>query len=110
MKELETLTDSEKIDYLIKKIDQIDKTINPPLWKSLLKWFISHFWTLLALAVVAYFLWQVWEMVQAVQAQVDSVKNQVDGFKVSVGDQFKGLGEAMGSIKNFDINQFKFWE
>lgn len=110
MKELENLTDSEKIDYLIKKIDQIDKTINPPFWKTFLKWFIANFWTLLALAIIGYFLWQVWEMVQAVQTQIDSVKGQVDGLKNSVSDQFKGMGEAMGSVKDFDVSRFKFWE
>lgn len=110
MKELENLTDSQKIDYLIKKVEEIDKTVNPPFWKTFLKWFISHFWTWVILAVLAYFMWQVWEMVQAVQAQIDAVKSSMDGFKVSVSDQFKGLGEAMGSITNFDVSRFKFWE
>ena len=110
MKDLENLTDSQKIDYLIKKVEQIDKTVNPPFWKTFLKWFIDNFWTLLSLAVIAYFLWQVWEMVQAVQAQIDAVKTQVDGFKLSVSDQFRGMGEAMGSITNFDVSRFKFWE
>ena len=110
MKELENLSTEEKIDYLIKKIEQIDKTVNPPFWKTFLKWFLSHFWTWLILGVLAYFMWQVWEMVQAVQAQIDAVTTSMDSFKVSVGDQFKGLGEALDSITNFDINQLKFWE
>jgi len=110
MKELENLTDSQKIDYLIKKVEAIDKTVNPPFWKKFLTWFISNFWTLLALAIIGYFLWQVWEMVQAVQAQIEAVKDQVDGFKISVGDQFKGMGQALGSIKDFDVSRFKFWE
>ncbi|NCP67168.1 hypothetical protein GW756_03115 [bacterium] len=110
MKELENLTDSQKIDYLIKKIEQIDRTVNPPFWKTFLYWFLANFWTLLFLAIIGYFLWQVWEMVQAVQAQVDAVQNQVNGFKLSVSNQFKGLGEALGSIKDFDISRFKFWE
>lgn len=66
--------------------------------------------TLLGLAIIAYFLWQVWEMVQAVQTQIDSVKGQVDGLKGTVSDQFKGMGEALGSLPSFDINRFKFWE
>ena len=110
MKEIENLTDSQKIDYLVKKVEEIDKAVNPPFWKTFLKWFIFNFWTLLSLAVIAYFLWQVWEMVQAVQTQIDSVKGQVDGLKNSVGDQFKGMGEAMGSVKDFDVSRFKFWE
>jgi predicted negative regulator of RcsB-dependent stress response len=108
--ELEKLTDSQKIDYLIKKVNEIDKTINPPFWKTFLKWFIANFWTLLSLAIIGYFLWQVWEMVQAVQAQIDSVKGQVDGLRGAVSAQFKGMGEALGSLPSIDINRFKFWE
>lgn len=110
MKELENLTDSQKIDYLIKKVEQIDRTVNPPFWKTFLHWFLANFWTLLALAVIAYFLWQVWEMVQAVQTQIKSVKIQMDGFKISVGDQFQGMGGAMGSVKDLDLSRFKFWD
>ena len=39
-----------------------------------------------------------------------SVKGQVDGLKGTVSDQFKGMGEALGSLPSFDINRFKFWE
>lgn len=110
MKELENLTDSQKIDYLIKKVNQIERIVNPPLWETLLKWFIANFWTLLFLVLIGYFLWQVWELVQAVQAQVFAVQSQIDNFKLSVLNQFKGFGEALGSLKEFDMSRLKFWE
>lgn len=110
MKDLENLTDSQKIDYLIAKVEQIDRTINPPFWKQLLIWFLNHFWTLLFLAIIGYFMWQVWEVVQAVQAQVDAVQAQVVGVKDGVNAQFKSLGQALSSIKDFNIGSLKFWE
>lgn len=110
MKNLENLTDSEKIDYLIKKVDQIDRTINPPLWKALLTWFLNHFWTLLFLAILAYFLWQVWEAVQYVQSGLSAVELKLENMKSGVSAQFQSLGEALSSVKEFDVSRLKFWD
>jgi len=110
MKELQNLTDSEKIDYLINQVERIDRAVNPPVWKSSLRWFATNFWTLLFLAIIGYFLWQVWEVVQAVQTKVITLQTQVDGMKLGVAEQFKSLGQALSSVKEFDVNQLKFWE
>lgn len=104
------LTDSQKLDYLMAKVEQIDRAVNPPLWKVLITWFVNHFWTLLLLGILGYFTWQVWEVVQAVQAQVDAVQTQVTGVKLGVQEQFKSLGEALSSVKAFDVSRLKFWE
>ena len=92
------------------KVEQIDRAVNPPLWKVLITWFFNHFWTLLFLAILAYFLWQVWEVVQAVQAQVNAVQSQVDTFKTGVSSQFAGVKEAIEQIRNFEVKDLKFWE
>ena len=110
MKNLENLTDSEKIDYLIKKIDQIDRAVNPPLWKATIKWFINNFWTLLGLAIIGYFLWQVWEAVQYVQSGLTAVELKLETMKSGVSEQFKSLGEALSRVKEFDLDSFKFWD
>ena len=110
MTKKKALTDSQKLDYLMNKVAEIDKAVNPPFWKKLLTWFINHFWTLLFLAVIGYFMWQVWEIVQAVQAQVNAVQTQVDIFKNGVTNQFSVVGEAIDQIKNFEVQDLKFWE
>ncbi len=111
--ELHDLSQDQKIEYLIQKVEAIDRTVNPPLWKQIIQWLLSNFWTLLFLFIISYFLWQVWEVVQAVQAQVDALNTRVSGIKESVSDSLKPVSEGIDSVKNslqkIDLENVKFW-
>lgn len=109
----ENLTQDQKIDYLIKKIDELETQLNPPVWKKLISWFFTHIWTLLFLAIIGYFMWQIWEMVQAVQAAIDSVSHQVTSVKTSVSDSLAPVNQSLDSVKEklqgLSLEKVKFW-
>ncbi len=107
MKELKNLSESEKINYLITKIDQIEKQLNPPLWRKFLSWFFAHFWTLLILAIMGYFMWQVWEIVQHVQDTINGFENRFTDFRVAIEAQIQKLQDQ---ASQFGIDKIKFWE
>ncbi len=113
----EEISDSEKINYLISKIEKleikvnaIDKTINPPFWKKFLSWFFSNFWTLLFLAVIGYFLWQVWEVVQTLQEGLNQVELKISGVKTSVSTQLQNFSEILEPLRKINLEKLKFWK
>jgi uncharacterized coiled-coil protein SlyX len=81
MKKVKDMTPTEKLDYLIKKVEEIDQTINPPTWKSFMHWSFAHFWTILAIGTLAYFVWQIWDLIQAMQANLDALGIKVTDIK-----------------------------
>jgi len=124
MKDLENLTDSEKINYLVSKteklekiiikiegkVEAIDATINPPLWKKCVYWFLHNFWTLLFLSVIGYLLWQVWEVVQILQDQFNQVELKITGVKDSIDSQLEKFSEKLEILKHIDFEKLKFWK
>ena len=95
MKDLQSLSLEEKIDYLIEKVDKINNTVNPPLWKMLLLWCWNHFFLLIGIGILGYFTWKIWEIVEHLMTQTQAVQ-----------DQFSVL---QTQIKNM-IDTFKFWK
>jgi len=85
--EPQKLTDSEKIDLLLCKVNRLERHIIPPRWKQILSWIINHFWTLAALIFILIAVWNIWEIVTNVQEFLESwkgnfsdVENKVRGF------------------------------
>lgn len=108
-KTFETMTDSQKIDYLLEKIERIDATINPPLWKKFLGWCISHWLIVLVLGGLLYSTLQMWDEIQTLIAFVhkvnDSVENVQQGF-TDVKGQVNNITETLGKT----VEGFKFWK
>jgi len=95
MKKTQDMTPVEKLDYLIKKVEALDRTINPPAWKNAMHWGFNHFWTILAIGSLAYFVWQIWDLIQAMQANLND------------------LGIKVADIKDLFLSQvdkLKFWK
>ena len=91
MKDFSHLTPDEKIDYLLQKVEQIDRTVNPPFWKTLLRWIWNHLLTLVILGIIAYLVWEIWGIVQDLILQVDAVQSQFSDIKTSITDTIAPL-------------------
>lgn len=100
------LTLEEKIDYLTSKVEQIDKTVNPPFWKKLINWVVNNFWTLVFLMIIGYFVWQIWEVVQAVQQGVEVVNIKISDAKTSFSDAIEPIKQQLSEL---DLERLKFW-
>ena len=106
-KDGQPMTESEKIDYLIKKVDQIERQLNPPFWKKCVHWFFAHFWTLLLLGILGYFMWQIWEIVQGVQQSIQGFENRFGDFKMAIEAQVQKISDQAAAL---NLDKIKFWE
>lgn len=95
MKEEKPQTLEEKIDYLIQKVEKIDNTINPPLWKTMLLWCWNHLFLLIGIIILGYFTWKIWGIVDHLMTQTQAVQDQFSILQTQVKDT---------------IDTFKFWK
>ena len=103
-------TTEAKLNYLIAKVESIDRAVHPPFYKSLISWVFSNLWTFIFLALIGYVLWQVWEVVQSLQMAVSDVETKINGVKTSITDQFSTVSETLKPFKNINLEKWKFWE
>ncbi len=103
-------TVEQKLDYIMSRLEDIDRAVHPPFYKSLISWIFSNLWTFIFLAIIGYVLWQVWEIVQAIQTSLDAVNQQINGVKTSISDQFSTVKETLAPFQNVRFDQWKFWE
>lgn len=70
-------TDKETLQAILERLERIEKKVDPPLWRSLLSWVFSNFFTLLALVLIGYVLWQLWAVVITLQEGFDHLQIMV---------------------------------
>lgn len=82
----------DKLDLILKKVERLEKTINPPTWKKILHWILSNFVTLVILIFLAVVVWKTWGVVSDVLELTQSLN---DGLTTFIEDAWETL---------------KFWE
>lgn len=92
----------KKIDELIEMNKKIHKRVDPPKWKKIVTFIFSHVFTIIALGILLYSTWQIWEIVQSVSTKVDSVKE--------LFTQFSGIVMEKWSTISDQADKLKFWE
>jgi hypothetical protein len=81
----------QKFDLILDRLEKIEHTINPPLWKKLLQWAYQHFFTLILLFGILWGLWQIWEIVQSITAVTDSFKGEIGNVKTGIREGLESL-------------------
>ncbi len=89
-KEEKKLTDIErlekKVDFLIHQVDRLNQTINPPVWKKILRWVWRHWFTLAMLLLVGFIAWNAWDAFQELQNKVSAIAELPTHAKESLWD------------------------
>jgi hypothetical protein len=86
MKKIEEMSTEEKIDFLIEKVQRIDRTVNPPLWKVIGKWCLLHIPLLIGLGLVAYMIWIMRDEIRAMIVLAQQVETQYSEMKTLYGE------------------------
>lgn len=84
----------DKIDRIIFLLERIEEHYNPPFWKKVLGFILTHLLTLTVLIFLAYITWQIWGLVVDLQGKVSGMKDAITQFSAGVGQQ---------------LEQVKFW-
>ena len=88
----------ETLSRMEKRIEAINKTINPPFWKKLLLFIWRNLFSIIILIVLIIFGYKVWEFLQALQVQIDALKAIPANVVDTATDSVKGV-----------IDFIKFW-
>jgi hypothetical protein len=88
----------DSLTRIEEKINKIDRTINPPFWKKLLRWIGRNFFTLVLLIIVLFLAYKGWEMYQNVLTSIEEVKSM----PANAIDSGKDMLENV-------VNTLKFW-
>ena len=88
----------ETLARIDKKIDAINKTINPPFWKKLLRFIWRNLFSIIILIVVVILGVKIWEFLQDLQAQIEAIKSMPANAVDTATDSVKGV-----------IDLIKFW-
>ncbi len=64
----------KKIDFLILQVDRLNHTINPPIWKKVLKWVWRNWLTIAMLLVVGFIAWNAWEAFQTLTEKIAEIQ------------------------------------
>lgn len=99
----EELTEAERWEYVMQKLDRIDRTLNPPMWKSGLHWIFNHWVLITGLLALGYGLWQIWTVVQVSLDFLQSLTDSMSRFGTNVTTPVKNL------IEDVDLDTFRFW-
>jgi|GEM_PF-1353581 hypothetical protein len=95
----------EKVDFLIQQVDRLNQTINPPLWKKLLRWVWRHWFTIAILLVVGFVAWNAWEALQALNAKIA----EIQAMPAQAINEIQSLpGRATESLWE-TVDRVKFW-
>ena len=107
--ELAELTDSQKIDYLITKIDKLDKAINPPWWKRGVKWSANHWIFVVGFVSMGWALWHMWDEIQMLIKFVQGINESMESVKSSVSGITDTTGKVTNTITDTVKDTFKGW-
>jgi len=81
----------KKIDFLILQVDRLNQTINPPVWKKVLKWVWRNWLTIAGFIAVGIISWNAWEAFQALTEKVDAIANIPSQAKETLWDAAEKL-------------------
>lgn len=66
------------LEEILEIVQRLDKQINPPLWKKVVRFMFSHVLVLSALVVILYGVWQIWDVVVLISGLVSRGFDSVD--------------------------------
>ncbi len=95
----------EKIDQLEKKTRRIDRTVNPPWWKNLLKFIFNNFFTILTLIFLLLMAWKAWEFYQMLSGQFQVLNGHLDEVR-NVSETIKDIPQNAGNSIKGIIDSF----
>ncbi len=79
----------EKIDFLIRQVDRLNRTINPPVWKKIVHWVWRHWFTLVMLCIIGFIAWEAREAFLSLQEKIEEISNIPTHAKESLWDAFE---------------------
>lgn len=97
-KDIQSMSPEEKIDFLIEKVQKIERTVNPPLWKVLGKWALAHIPLLIAIGLLGYAIWVLRDEIQTMMVISERVQTEYTEIK-----------SLYGEIKE-TVQSLKFWK
>ncbi len=114
--DISQLTDSQKLNYLIEKVDRLDKTAHPSHFRRIARWSANHWLIILSLGGIAWAMLHMWDEIRTLMSFVTGINDSVESMK-STFSGFGGNIKANTTIPNeigdaFKdvLNDFKFWE
>ncbi len=102
------MSDSEKLNYLIEKVERIDRTINPSLGRRVLAWGLTHWVIVISLISILSLLVSVWDELQVVLSLIQGIEENINHLQQGashLGNQFGNAKETLweGGKKIFDF-------
>lgn len=88
-----------KITSMEEVINKINHQVNPPFWKTCLKFIASNFFTILTLVSLVIITWKLWGIYLEITAQIDSINGEIEAIKSipqSAGNTIKDLINQAG--------------
>ena len=73
--ESEHNTIKDSLTRIEEKVNKLNRTLNPPFWKKLLRWIGRNFFTIVLLLIVIFLAYKGWEMYQNVLTSIEEIKN-----------------------------------
>ena len=87
-------TTEEQLNLILERLEKVERIINPPIWKIILKWIFHNFFTLVLLVFIAIIVWKVWGIVQEIIVVTEGLQTHFETFK---------------NITSEAIEKLKFW-
>ncbi len=95
------MNDTEKLDLILKRLDKIERTVNPPVWKVTVKWCFDHFLILFGIGTMLYASWKTWVVIHNLETDFENLKMLIvtnkEALKTTIDT---GLEK---------VNDLKFW-
>ena len=88
----------ETLARLEKKIDKINRTINPPFWIKLLRWVGRNLFTIMLIVVIIVLSYKAWDMYQDLLFRIEEIKNIPSNT----------IDSGKDAVQNV-VEQLKFW-
>lgn len=88
---MDTDPNRDKLEQILEKVNRIDRQLNPPAWKVILKWFLSNLLTIIILIFIAVIVFKVWNVVTDVLEYV------------------REFDETIRTVLNDVLDKVKFW-
>ncbi len=88
----------ETLARLEKKIDKINRTVNPPFWVKLLRWIARNFFTIVLIIIIIILGYKAWDMYQDLLLRIDEIKNM----------PANAVDTGKDAIQNV-VEKIKFW-
>ena len=94
-----------KINQLETQIQRIERSVNPPWWKIILKFIPNNFFTILILVFLLLMSWKAWEFYQTLSGQFQVLNGHLNEVK-NVSETIKNIPQNAGNSIQGVINSF----